>query len=393
MRASTVFALALSLLIGLAAAAGAKYAGLFDKKPIVAAVAVPPPVVSVLAARNNLYAGYTITSNDVMLKQLSLSQQQAMEKKYGADWKSKLMPALTSAAHLRTPERNIMADEILFGKDFAPATLPDELTKQLEPNTRAVNVKVTKEHAAGGAIRVGEYVDVLLTASIGYDDKQETRTATIARGVRVIMKRNNIWGTMAVDADNQPLNFTLEANAYRAALIEYAKTFGQLSLMPVPAPTRQVGTFTDLSSPEYSTEDRRIEDIRRGDRLIGQEDLARIFKIPPSTPKYKYPPIYVQHLTGVNQAGTTVINRPTPVAEDLNAPPANSQSPVVPAGGLGSENGMSSNSYGANQPISNATFKLPNATGEKSSGCKSCDEKRKRELEAAKPPTILRSGN
>jgi Flp pilus assembly protein CpaB len=187
------------------------------------------------------------------------------------------MAPMTSAAHLRTPLRNILADEILMEKDFAPAVLPDELSKQLDPNTRAVTVYVMKEHCAGGTIRVGEFVDVLLTTKINYDDKEELRTACIARACKVVMKRNTPWQVMAADPDDKPLPFTLQANPYRAALIQYAHTMGQISLQPVPAPPRSTGSFTDLSSPEYATEDKKVEEITQGTRLIGTEDLVRIF--------------------------------------------------------------------------------------------------------------------
>ena len=36
------------------------------------------------------------------------------------------------------------------------------------------------------------------------------------------------------DPDDKPMNFTLQANPYRAALIEYAQTHGQLSLHQPP---------------------------------------------------------------------------------------------------------------------------------------------------------------
>ncbi len=171
MRASTVFALALALLIGLAAAAGAKYAGLFDKKA--PATEQPPPPYKILVAKLNLFEDMTVTTDQVMVRDLSPEDQEYMQNKFGSKWKDKLMPALTTAAHMRVARHHIPADRPLFRDDFIDQNLPDELSKRLEPNTRAVNVEVIKQRAAGGTLRVGEYADVLLTTEIGYGDQKE----------------------------------------------------------------------------------------------------------------------------------------------------------------------------------------------------------------------------
>src|SRR5262245_40696212 len=162
MRASTVFALALALLIALAAAAAAKAFGLFDKKPS-PPPEPPPPPVKVLVAKVNLFEAMTVPPNEVMVREASEEERKA---KLGANWSEKLMPALVTAAHLRVTRRHILADQPLLRDDFADPTLPDEVSKRLEPNTRAVNVSVSKDKSGGGVLRVGEHVDVLLTTEI-----------------------------------------------------------------------------------------------------------------------------------------------------------------------------------------------------------------------------------
>jgi hypothetical protein len=308
------------------------------------------------------------------------------------------MAPLTSAAHLRTPLKNILADEILFEKDFAPAVLPDELTKQLDPNTRAVNVAVMKDKCAGGTIRIGEFVDVILTTKISYDDpvKEELRTACVARACKVVMKRNTPWQIMAADPDDKPVHFTLQANPYRAALIEYAQSFGQISLQPVPTPAKSNGSFTDLSSPEYAVEDKRVEEITQGTRLIGTEDLVRIFKIPPPSPKPLPPqPVVIQHLTGVQQASPTVfyVNGNAPfnpmtgaTASAVGSQPSQSNQTTQPASGVGYGAGRapasaaaSFQSPGGGTQSAGAGFQLPSATGQ--TNCPECEAKKKAEQE------------
>jgi Flp pilus assembly protein CpaB len=373
MRASTVFALALALLVALGAAAAAKAFGLFDKKPD-PPPPEKPPAHKVLVAKVNLFEDMTVTADQVMIRELSAEDQEYMQRKYGERWKEKLMPALVTAAHLRVPRRNILADQPLLKDDFTDQTLPDELSKRLEPNTRAVNVTVTKDRSGGGVLRLGEYADVLLTTEIGYGDAKELRTACIARGCKVIMKRNNPWTTMAADPDDKPMHFTLQANPYRAALIEYAQTHGQLSLQPAPTPAKTTsGTFSDPASPEYATEDQRVEKMRQGNLTIGDKDLARIFSLgPPPVKPVPPPPTVIQHLAGVKDAGYTVIPHGGAYYSPAHAPAPTP--PVQPAGGPGMGMGAATPT-GDTQPVG-YTFRLPNATG--NAGCKSCDEERKR---------------
>ncbi len=193
------------------------------------------------------------------------------------------------------------------------------------------------------------------------------------------MKRNNLWTQLQNDPDDKPMNFTLQANPYRAALIEYAQTHGQLSLQPAPAPVKTLGTFSDPTSSEYATEDQRVEKMRQGTLPIGDKDLARIFNLGPPPPKPYLPPATViHHLAGVKDAGYTVIpqggayhpatmpNGGSGGVDKSAMPPA----AVQPAGGMGT-----AAPGGDTQPVG-YNFKPPSATG--NNGCKTCEEEKER---------------
>lgn len=385
MRASTVFAIALSLLIALGAAAGAKYAGLFDKK------APPPPPekaapIKVLVATVNLYEDMTVMSNQVRVRDIYPDEQRALEERYGASWQSKLMPPLVSAGHLRVAKFNIDADRVLLREYFFDSSLPPGLPERLEKNTRAVNVSVTKDKSAGGAIRVGDYVDVFLTTKVWDNSKEreEIRTACIAHGCKVVMKRNTPWSVVIADPDDKPLHFTLQANLYRAALIDYAQSHGQISLQPVPKPEKTgTGSFSIPTSKEYANEDQRIEDIASGELSIGDKDLVRIFQLPPPSPKPLPPqPHFIEHYSGVSLTGKTVVY-PSLVGGNQAQPPATPTTPatggdnqpksggVQPAGGMSAAPGY--------DPSANYTFGAPSATGSSEKKCASCEEKKKKQ--------------
>ncbi len=302
MKASTLFALTLALLLGLGAAATARYAGLFDKKQPPPPEA-PEPAPKVLVANVTLFEDITITSEMVTVQTLTSPED---IKKYKLN-PERYMPATTTAAHLRTPNHTIVANTILMRSDFKDALLPESLTNRIGPGFRAAHVSVLKEKAAGGVIQVGEYVDVFLTAKICVDKDCKnpiTRTAPIARGVKVVMKRGTLWQTFANDPDGKPINFTLEVNPYRAALIEYAQSVGQLALVPVQAPAKKGPPFAESTSREYADEDTRVERMNSGELTVGAPDLHRIFGLVPAAPPV--PPVAVVHIEGTRPVGATV---------------------------------------------------------------------------------------
>ncbi len=61
------------------------------------------------------------------------------------------------------------------------------------------------------------------------------RTANLCCDARVIAKRNTLWPLFGNTPENAPVHFTLEVDPYRAALINYARDKGVLTLVPLPA--------------------------------------------------------------------------------------------------------------------------------------------------------------
>lgn len=352
MKASTVFLLALAALVGLSAAAAARYAGLFAKKEPVAAVVEKPPAVRALVSRINLYEDIAVVENQVEVRELSTDDQAEFARVLGPTWRDKLMPPLPSAAHLRLPKALIPAGRVLLKDQFADPALPDALTVRLEPNTRAVAVALPKDRTGGGQLRVGEYVDVMLTSRVGLGGKEELRTACVARGCKVVMKRNSLWTVLATDPDDKPVHFTLQANAYRAALIEFARNHGEISLQPAPAPVRTGGSFADPASKEYALEDQRVEAVNRGELAVGDRDLVRVFGVQPPPASARTPPNVTRHLVGVNPAGTTVFGTPVQAA-----------TPAADAAGTVAEAAASTDE---------ATFRQPGAE------CKTCEENKRK---------------
>jgi hypothetical protein len=223
---------------------------------------------------------------------------------------------------MRILNRDVTADQPLLKEYFLELDIPDTVTQRIKnPKMRGVNVSVPKERAGGGLLRKGEFVDVYLTTTISNGARpglSTTETAMIARQAEIIVKRNNLWQVMASNADDRPVDFTLKTNAYRATLIEHAKTKGYLTLVPaVPDKGPGAGSdkgivavsFSDPDSAEYRDEDARVSGILAGEYVVGDGDLERIFKLKaiPAPPPERSPTRIVRW-RGNDLQGTTVFN-------------------------------------------------------------------------------------
>jgi Flp pilus assembly protein CpaB len=299
MRASTLFALTVAVILGLATAVTLKVTGAFDRTQPQPQI-VKPPDINVLVSGRSLFKGNLIDAPWVGVRPLRPD-----ELKHYEQHKEDYLPATPAAVTFRIAAKNIEADRPLLRSDLEELAAPQNLSSRLLPNMRAVNVSVMKDESAGGLIQVGEWVDVLLTTQIQSGDNTSTKTAGIAHRLRVVAKRNGLWSIVAPLAEDKPVNFTLEANPYRAAVIEYCKTKGTLALVPVSAADQrnleeerkvalaeldkgiqQVSYKAPFpaNSLEYQDEDARIEGVIKGELNVGTADLARMFSLRTSAP-------------------------------------------------------------------------------------------------------------
>ncbi len=309
MRASTLFALTAAVLLGLGVAITAKMSGIFNRPQ----PEPPKPVeIQVLSATHNLFENFVIQSGDVQVRALRPDELEHYKKN-----KDQYLPPVATAAVLRVVKTNIEADKPILKSDLQTMGLAEPLKDRLVPGTRAVNVAINKDHAAGGLIQAGDWVDVHLTTQIHMGERAPvTQTASLAHNVRVIAKRNILWNVLQALPDDKPVNFTLEMNPYRAALLEFAKDKGTLSLVPVPALEHNklearrrellgpkggiaAAAFSEPDSVEYKDEGARVQAFLRGDLSVGQTDLVRIFNLG-TPPPPSLPPASVQVYRGVD---------------------------------------------------------------------------------------------
>jgi Flp pilus assembly protein CpaB len=310
-----MLALTLALLSGLGAVVAARYAGLLNK-PAAAAAPVKKAEVQVLVAARNLFPGDVIDSTWVRTRPLRADEMTAYEAN-----KDQYLPAAVAAGALRVTKVPVEAETPLLRKHLEDLVKPDPLNQRLLPNMRALNISLQKDQSAGGLIQVGEWVDVYLTSTISNGEHETTKTAIVASNLRVIAKRNALWTVFAALPENKPVHFTLEANPYRVALIEFAKTKGALSMVPVSS-SEQRGleekrnklldskkakvlpvSFAQTGSTESNDEEGRVEAMLKGEYSVGTADLVRLFDLSTTPPPRS--DVVVEHFSGLSRTHST----------------------------------------------------------------------------------------
>jgi Flp pilus assembly protein CpaB len=311
MKATTLFTLTIALVLGLGAAATAKYFGFFEPKAVAAVdKPVEKPPVLLLVAGTNLFKGHALTAAEVTVRPArgdELADYNLNPKDY--------LPPVAAAANFRIMADHLEADKPLKVKHLEPQEF-ESLEKRISPYMRAVNVDVPKVRCAGGSLVRDDRVDVLLTtlvstgpAGSGPAGHPQMQTMCIARDCRIVMKRNQLLTALQVNPDVVP--YTLEANPYRAALITYADHKGLITLVSrarnkTEMPVTPVGRpmFGDEESDEYKDEDARVLGIEKATYPVGDKDLIRIYQLPELKAKVPPPPpIRVATIKGVNRDG------------------------------------------------------------------------------------------
>ena len=311
MRASTLFALTLAVLVGLGVAIAAKLSGFFSPPAPAPTPAVKKAEVMVLAAARNLFAGDMLDPNGVRVRALRADELADYQKN-----KDNYLPPVPNAAFLRIARQNIEADRPILKSCLKELAKPEPLSQRLLPQMRAVNLVLAKDRSAGGMISVGDWVDVFVTCNVeGRNGATSTRTACLVAHVRVVAKRNTLWPVYAPLPETKPVQYTLEVNPYRAALIDFISSRGQFLLSPLPLSeakrleaerTQALDTregvvrvhFLNAADPEAREEEGRVGAFLRGDLAVGEVDMMRIFGLNTDAPPRS--PIVIERLTALD---------------------------------------------------------------------------------------------
>ncbi len=336
MRGSLLAVLAIAVIAGLGSVVAVRNLGLLnppatpttivEQKAQTVAVAATP---SVLVPSRHLFEGDTINPQDVRLRAMNADELQMFNEK-------KLIPIqIPDVAFFRAPSKDLVADQPILPADLAEPKKPEALHTRLLPGTRAVDISVMKEQSAGGNIQVGDWVDVYLNVDVSRTDRPSAvpYTGVLLQRAPVIAKRQTLYQIYAPLPPGEAIPYTIAANPYRAALIEYSRSLGTISLVPVSlSEKKELDKFRDegklSSDPKYGipfaqpdstefvAEMERIQKYSRGESSVGSDDLMRVLNLPelPKAPTaeqiQKAKPINIEVISGVRKTGTTTFVPP-----------------------------------------------------------------------------------
>ena len=199
-----------------------------------------------------------------------------------------------------------------------------------------VNLSVRQEDSSGGLLRVGDWVNVFMTSLVtGPGLKDSPRQVLIVPNARVILKRNTLRPIYAALPSDKPVPFTIETNAYRTALCEFARDKGDFSLVAIPevegqrleaarknaievskssdtsSPELHLVAFTDPKSDSYNKELRIVNKYEQTAAPISNVSLQELFNltIPPPLPPQPgpRPNTVIQQFAGTHRLADVVV--------------------------------------------------------------------------------------
>lgn len=321
MKASTLFAATIAILLALGLALGAKSLGLFNgyNHPTPPSNGVHVEQPRVLVAKLPLPEGIIVTPDMVEVREL---RGDVERRNYEASMDKYLPPDPYSIIR-SSPKMEIKPGTVLKKEDFY-TSIPDGVSKRLRQGMVGAHLTLPLDRVAGGTIQVNEPVNVILTAKMcaGLDcEYTQERSGCIARQCRVIMKRDNLYSELKVNPS--VISYELEANPYRAALIEYAARHGEITLQPVPIEDK--GSWKGVLSyengstslppppPVLPNENQKIKDVLEGKLTIGPEELAEALNLG-RAPIHREA-VMIKNWININQVTSTTF----PMPRDPNA--------------------------------------------------------------------------
>jgi Flp pilus assembly protein CpaB len=219
--------------------------------------------------------------------------------------------------------RTVAGGKPLQRDDLKPPMMPSPLNEHLLPGTRAIDINVTKQDSAGWLLSTGDWVDVHVITNVSRTDDPTAvrRAGVVVRNALIVARRDSLVPLNTPYGKSEYFAYTLSMNPYRAALLEYVRTLGDITLEPVSKEEKvrldklrkEAGddltkialiTVGDPNTREGMEEASRLEQfaINRG-LSIGTDDMMKVLQLRPIEPPTVFipPVVKVEMFTGTQQ--------------------------------------------------------------------------------------------
>ncbi|OYW45554.1 MAG: Flp pilus assembly protein CpaB [Sphingomonadales bacterium 32-68-7] len=217
---------ALVIAIGTALAARSMFAGAAAPEVVAATPQAQPEGPKVLVAKRALPVGTIITADAIGFQ---LWPKEMVQDAYFIDGEADMAKLIGTVVRYQ-----ITAGEPVTQGSLVSPGDRGFLAAALGPGMRAVTVAVSAKTGVAGFVFPGDYVDLMLTQSVGGGDGPELKaTETILRNLRVLATDQSTETTKTEDGRTEVREFrmvTMEVTPRIAEKIAVAETLGSLSL-------------------------------------------------------------------------------------------------------------------------------------------------------------------
>ena len=203
-----------------------------EAAPEVRAPEPPAPKIAVLSASHDIASGTLLQQGDMLWKDIAPSEIHPGNLVRGQATEAEYIGALT--------KRDFASGEALLSGNLLKHGDRRFLASALKPGNRAISIPVDASQSAYGLIEPGNYVDVILTQSLGdqsTDARRKVVAETILQNIRVIAVDQSLTQQVKVPPGAQlpaeprlPKTVTLELTKQQAETVFVALQLGRLQL-------------------------------------------------------------------------------------------------------------------------------------------------------------------
>ena len=221
---------------------------------------------TVVAAKDTLYQGQTITEEDVYLKELPPTFAPDAVFFEIKDIKD------------RVPAERILPHDLVRAERLASREAGTGLNAIIPRGMRAVSVNVTDGSAVSGFLNPGNYVDILVTIN---DAEQRARTLTLLQAVSVLAVNNRLGGRAVESSGRVRPSVTLAVTPGQAEKLAHAQMEGDVTLtLRNDVDVTEVetnGTGSDkLMNKLIGNQQAKVENVQQSDEAKRKSRKVRI---------------------------------------------------------------------------------------------------------------------
>jgi pilus assembly protein CpaB len=191
-----------------------------------------PAKIAVLSASRSIASGTVLQQGDILWKEIAPSELRPGNLARGQASEAEFVGTLA--------QRDFANGEALNAKDLLKQSDRRYLAAALKPGTRAISIPVDAAQSSYGLIEPGNFVDVILTQSLGDqpgDARRKVVAETILQNIRVVavdqtltqQARGSLGSVMSMEP-RLPKAVTLELTKQQAETVFVALQLGRLQL-------------------------------------------------------------------------------------------------------------------------------------------------------------------